>query len=73
MSFLAEGGYVTRPTNAMVGEGGWRICHSSGDMDAAMSRYASGKRGNVIDGTGSYDAEGGVAFAMHQSASPQAL
>ena len=33
-------------------------------MDAAMSRYSSGKRGQeVIDGTGSYDAEGGVALA----------
>ena len=75
MSFFADGGYITGPTNAMVGEGGQsEYIIPEKDMDAAMSRYSSGKRGNeVINGTGAYDVEGGVAVAEAQSASPQAL
>ena len=46
----AEGGYVTGPTDALIGEGGY------GEyvlllLDAAMSRYSSGKRVKH-DGTG---------------------
>ncbi len=51
---FAEGGYVTGPTNAVVGEGGepeYIIPESK--MGAAMQRYSAGGRGpGVISGSG---------------------
>ena len=59
---LAEGGYVSGPTNALVGEGGepeYVIPESK--MRESMSRYSRGARGgSVIPESGSGDsAEGG--------------
>ncbi len=59
---LAEGGYVSGPTNALIGEGGepeYVIPESK--MRTAMSRYSRGSRGNsVIPESGAAEtAEGG--------------
>jgi hypothetical protein len=63
-NFFAEGGFVTGPTNALIGEGGeseYVIPQSK--MSAAMSRYARGARGeSVIPGNGAAQ-EGGAAAA----------
>jgi hypothetical protein len=61
---FAEGGFVTGPTRALIGEGGepeYVIPQSK--MTAAMSRYSRGARGeSVIPGSGA-SAEGGGAAA----------
>jgi tape measure domain-containing protein len=56
---FAEGGFVTGPTNALIGEGGEsEYVIPASKMRTAMSRYAGGARGNnVIPGSG---AEGGA-------------
>jgi TP901 family phage tail tape measure protein len=56
---FAEGGFVTGPTNALIGEGGEsEYVIPASKMRTAMSRYAGGARGNnVIPGSG---AEGGT-------------
>ena len=48
----ASGGYVTKPTNALIGEGGEpEYVIPASKMSGAMSRYSSGKRGSsVING-----------------------
>tara|TARA_R100000231_G_scaffold33212_2_gene29112 strand:+ start:5282 stop:7558 length:2277 start_codon:yes stop_codon:yes gene_type:complete len=57
---LAEGGYVSSPTNALIGEGGepeYVIPESK--MRTAMSRYSRGSRGNsVIPESGATEAMG---------------
>ena len=64
---FAEGGYVTGPTNAVVGEGGepeYIIPESK--MRESMGRYSRGSRGSSVipaEGGGAAGAEGGVAVA----------
>jgi len=64
---MAEGGYVTGPTNAVIGEGGepeYVIPESK--MRESMGRYSRGSRGSSVipaEGGGSAGAEGGVAVA----------
>ena len=57
---LAEGGYVSRPTNALIGEGGepeYVIPESK--MRTAMSRYSRGNRGgSVIPESGATESMG---------------
>jgi len=66
-SFFAEGGYVTGPTNAVIGEGGepeYVIPESK--MRESMGRYSRGSRGSSVipaEGGGAAGAEGGVAVA----------
>lgn len=43
-----SGGYVSSPTNAVIGEGGSEYVIPSSKMAAAMERYAAGKRGNEV-------------------------
>ena len=61
----AEGGFVTGPTQALIGEGGepeYVIPQSK--MTAAMSRYSRGARGEaVIPSSGGGDAASGGAVA----------
>ncbi len=63
---FADGGYVTEPTAALIGEAGEdEYVIPSGDMDAAMARYSQGARGeSVLNGPapagGSADGGGGV-------------
>jgi hypothetical protein len=46
---FATGGYVTKPTDAMVGEGGEpEYIIPASKMQEAMKRYADGKRGNGV-------------------------
>ena len=46
---FAEGGYVTGPTNAIIGEGGdSEYVIPSQKMDEAMKRYSSGMRGSSV-------------------------
>jgi len=58
-SFFANGGYVTGPTNAIIGEAGEsEYVIPASKMGSAMSNYSMGKRGGaVLDET----AEGGGA------------
>lgn len=44
----ASGGYVSSPTDAVIGEGGSEYVIPASKMAAAMERYASGKRGNEV-------------------------
>ena len=61
---FAEGGFVTGPTNAMIGEGGEsEYVIPASKMQSAMSRYSRGARGEgVIAGSGG-GTEGGTATA----------
>jgi hypothetical protein len=60
----AEGGFVTGPTSAMIGEGGEsEYVIPASKMQSAMSRYSRGARGEgVIAGSGG-GTEGGTATA----------
>jgi TP901 family phage tail tape measure protein len=63
-SLMAEGGFVTGPTNAVIGEGGEsEYVIPASKMNAAMSRYGRGARGEgVIAGNGT-TSEGGAPAA----------
>jgi tape measure domain-containing protein len=58
-SFMAEGGFVTGPTSAIIGEGGEsEYVIPASKMQSAMARYSRGARGEaVIPATGG--SEGG--------------
>ena len=62
---FADGGFVTRPTNAMIGEGGQpEYVIPESKMSSAMQRYNAGARGDaVVDGADNY---GGVGFKGSQ-------
>ena len=62
---FAEGGYVTGPTNAIIGEGGEsEYVIPASKMGAAMSRYSAGARGeSVIAPSGGDD--GNASSANH--------
>ena len=48
---FAEGGYVTRPTNALIGEGGEaEYVIPASKMPSAMARYSEGERGGSVIG-----------------------
>ena len=65
----AEGGYVSKPTNALIGEGGEpEYVIPASKMRESMSRYSNGSRGNSVipangGGSGMEDSGGGVAVA----------
>jgi hypothetical protein len=61
---MAEGGFVTGPTSAVIGEGGEsEYVIPASKMQSAMSRYSRGARGEgVIAGSGG-GSEGGTATA----------
>ena len=67
ISPFAEGGYVNKPTNALIGEGGepeYVIPESK--MRESMSRYSRGSRGGGVipsDGGSSASGDGGTAVA----------
>ena len=62
---MAKGGFVTGPTNAMIGEGGEsEYVIPASKMQSAMSRYSRGARGEgVIAGSGGGTEGGGGAAA----------
>jgi hypothetical protein len=48
-TYFAEGGFVTRPTNALIGEGGEsEYVIPSSKMSTAMQRYSAGVRGEAV-------------------------
>jgi tape measure domain-containing protein len=48
-SLMAEGGFVTGPTNAIIGEGGEsEYVIPASKMSAAMKRYGGGARGSAV-------------------------
>ena len=50
---FAEGGFVTGPTNALIGEGGQpEYVIPASKMRESMSRYAAGARGSAVIGSG---------------------
>ena len=63
MKLFAEGGYVTSPTNAMIGEAGEsEYAIPASKMSSAMANYSAGKRGAaVLDDTGGAAVSGGGA------------
>lgn len=65
-TYFAEGGFVTRPTNAMVGEGGQpEYVIPASKMNDAMRRYSAGTRGEaVVNGAG---ASGGMSSTTNYS------
>jgi hypothetical protein len=64
-SLFAEGGFVTRPTKAIIGEGGSNEYVIPADkMFGAMQRYNAGARGDaVLKGASTTEQSGGVALA----------
>jgi hypothetical protein len=62
---FAEGGFVTGPTNALIGEGGEpEYIIPASKMRAAMGRYAGGARGaSVIPGNGESGGGGSMGAA----------
>ena len=59
---FAEGGFVTGPTNALIGEGGEsEYVIPSSKMGAAMSNYSAGRRGaGVLEGSEGGNGAGGA-------------
>ena len=64
---FAEGGYVSKPTNALIGEGGEpEYVIPASKMRESMSRYSRGSRGSSVipeEGGASTGTEGGTAVA----------
>nr|BAR24420.1 phage tail tape measure protein [uncultured Mediterranean phage uvMED] len=64
---FAEGGFVSSPTSALIGEGGEpEYVIPASKMRESMSRYSRGSRGGGVipsDGGSSASGEGGVAVA----------
>jgi hypothetical protein len=61
---FAEGGFVTGPTNALIGEGGQpEYVIPASKMRESMGRYAAGARGSAVigSGNGTSDSGGGTA------------
>jgi len=59
---FAEGGYVTGPTRALIGEGGEsEYVIPASKMKLAMNRYAAGARGNAVLSGGDETSGGGTA------------
>ena|GEM_PF-6812844 len=55
---FADGGFVTGPTRAVVGEAGNEYVIPASKMRGAMNRYAAGARGSAVIPAG--DSEGGM-------------
>lgn len=62
---FAEGGFVTGPTRALIGEGGEpEYVIPASKMRTAMGRYSAGARGSsVVSGMGKNSSENGVSTA----------
>jgi tape measure domain-containing protein len=68
-AFFADGGFVTGPTNAMVGEGGQaEYIIPASKMRSAMSRYAAGARGSAVIPAGDDTSGGGGTATMAPAA-----
>ena len=69
MKLFADGGFVTGPTNAVVGEGGEsEYIIPASKMRSAMSRYAAGARGSAVIPAGDDTSSGGGTATMAPAA-----
>jgi tape measure domain-containing protein len=69
MKLFADGGFVTGPTSAMVGEGGEsEYIIPASKMRSAMSRYAAGARGSAVIPAGDDTSSGGGTATMAPAA-----
>jgi TP901 family phage tail tape measure protein len=69
MKLFADGGFVTGPTSAVVGEGGEpEYIIPASKMRSAMSRYAAGARGSAVIPTGDDTSAGGGTATMAPTA-----
>lgn len=69
MKLFAEGGFVTGPTSAIVGEGGEpEYIIPASKMRSAMSRYATGARGSAVIPAGDDTNAGGGTATMAPAA-----
>lgn len=67
-SFLAEGGFVTKPTSAVIGEAGEpEYVIPASKMRSAMSRYGAGARGSAVIPAGG---DNGELMGNGESATP---
>jgi hypothetical protein len=65
----AEGGFVTGPTQALIGEGGEaEYVIPASKMRSAMSRYAAGARGSAVIPAGDDTSSGGGTATMAPAA-----
>ncbi len=68
-AFFADGGFVTAPTRAVVGEGGQsEYIIPASKMRSAMSRYAAGARGSAVIPAGDDTSSGGGTATMAPAA-----
>jgi hypothetical protein len=65
MNFFADGGFVTGPTPAVVGEAGNEYIIPAGKMGEAMNRYAAGRRGSGVIPDSSAPGSGGAGGGGH--------
>lgn len=69
LQLFADGGFVTGPTRAMVGEGGEsEYIIPASKMRSAMSRYAAGARGSAVIPAGDDTSSGGGTATMAPAA-----
>jgi len=69
MMLFADGGFVTGPTSAVVGEGGEsEYIIPASKMRSAMSRYAAGARGSAVIPAGNDTSSGGGTATMAPAA-----
>jgi hypothetical protein len=69
MTLFADGGFVTGPTSAVVGEGGEsEYIIPASKMRSAMSRYAAGARGSAVIPAGDDTSSGGGTATMAPAA-----
>jgi tape measure domain-containing protein len=69
MKLFADGGFVTGPTSAVVGEGGEsEYIIPASKMRSAMSRYAAGARGSAVIPAGDDTSSGGGTATMAPAA-----
>lgn len=69
MKLFADGGFVTGPTSAIVGEGGEpEYIIPASKMRSAMSRYATGARGSAVIPAGDDTNAGGGTATMAPTA-----
>lgn len=66
---FAEGGFVTSPTNALIGEAGNEYVIPASKMRGAMNRYAAGARGSAVIPAG----DGGDGGTATMVAAPSAI
>ena len=65
-SSFAQGGYIDRPTRALVGEAGPEYIIPESKLDGAMQKYSAGQRGDQVTqgGVSAGGGDGGSGSAV---------